>query len=82
MTEKELRKLRREDFLQLLLAQGTEMSEMQTRLDETMAELQHFQTNNEHLKEKLDEKDELIEKLKSRLNQKDASIRRLLADIK
>ena len=77
MTEKELHKLKRQDFLQLLLTQGHDLEEMQARLDEANAELEQIQQTDERLKEKLNEKDELIEKLKSRLDQKDAAIRAL-----
>lgn len=81
MTEKELRKLKRRDFLQLLLAQGKDMSAVQTRLDETTEELGQLQATNERLKAKLDEKDELIEKLKGRLDNKDATISALQQEI-
>ena len=77
MTERELHKLKRQDFLQLLLTQGQEMEELNARLTEALSELEQTRDTDERLKEKLNEKDELIEKLKSRLDQKDASIRTL-----
>lgn len=81
MTEKELRKLKRRDFLQLLLTQGKDMSALETHLDETTKELEQVNATNERLKAKLDEKDELIEKLKGRLDNKDATISELRQEI-
>lgn len=81
MTEKELRKLRRQDFLQLLLMQGTELTELQQKLEQTQAELALAQQSNERIKTRLDEKDALIEKLKSRLDAKDVTIRRLVNEM-
>lgn len=81
MTEKELHRLRRQDLLQLLLAQGKETAALQARMEETCEELNNVQTNNERLKEKLNEKDALIEKLKQRLDEKDAKIRELRIDM-
>ena len=81
MTEKELRKLKRSDFLQLLLTQGQDMAELQTTLDKTEKELRQLQDTNERLIAKLDEKDELIEKLKGRLDDKDATIAELQQEI-
>lgn len=81
MTEKELRKLRRQDFLQLLLMQGTELTEMETKLDETRRELELTKQSNERLKNRLNEKDELIEKLKGRLDAKDAAIHSLRTEM-
>ncbi len=81
MTEKELRKLRRQDFLQLLLMQGTELTELQEKLDKTQEDLELTRQSNERIKERLNEKDELIEKLKGRLDAKDAAIHALRAEI-
>lgn len=81
MTEKELRKLRRQDFLQLLLMQGNELKELQQTLEQTQAELALAQQSNERIKTRLDEKDALIEKLKSRLDAKDVTIRKLVNEM-
>lgn len=81
MTEKELRHLRRQDFLQLLLMQGTEMQELQKTLEDTQQELELLRQSNERIKARLDEKDALIERLKSRLDAKDATIRKLVNEI-
>lgn len=81
MTEKELRKLKRSDFLQLLITQGKDMSAVQTRLDETTQELEQLQTTNADLKAKVDEKDELIEKLVGRLDDKETTISALQQEI-
>ena len=81
MTEKELRKLKRGDFLQLLLAQGKDMAALQARLDEALAALEQSRAANERLKGELAEKNALIEKFKGRLNTKDATINALRQEI-
>lgn len=77
MTEKELRKLKRSDFLQLLLVQSKEMAAVQARLDETMAELAQLRANNEHL----NAQNELIEQLKGNLDSKEETINALRQEI-
>lgn len=76
MTEKEFRKLRRRDLLQLLVAQGKENIQLQEELDTTKGELAQSQESNEKLKARLDEKDlhfqESNERLKAKLDEKDA----------
>lgn len=74
MTEKELHRLRRQDLLQLLLSQGKEALEIQTKLNSTSASMIQLKAGYERLKDKLDEKDAVIEKLKGRLDEKDARI--------
>ena len=81
LTEKELHKLKRQDFLQLLLTQGQEVASLQARLYETTEALDEMTQMSERLKAKLNEKDELIEKLKGRLDQKDATIRQLRSEM-
>lgn len=81
MTEKELHKLRRQDLLELMLAQGQQMVELQETLDATTAELEAIRETDERLKEKLNEKDAQIEdvneRLKGKLNEKDELIEKL-----
>ena len=67
MTEKELRRLRRPDLLQLLLAQGKEAVALQAQLEERSAELAESQAMGGRLKEKLDEKDARIRELESEM---------------
>lgn len=81
MTEKELRKLKRSDFLQLLLAQGKDMAALQTQLNEALDALEQSRAANERLKAKLAENDTQIEKLRGRLNTKDATINALRQEI-
>ena len=81
MTEKELRKLKRSDFLQLLLAQGKDMADMQARLDKATEEIKQLQATNEHLNAKIDEKDELVDNLMGRLDDRDAAIKALQQEI-
>ena len=80
MTEKDLRKLRRHDLLQLLLTQGREAAALQEQLAQMQADIEELQAGNERLKGKLNEKDEQLERLKSRLDQKDARIKELEAE--
>ena len=70
MGNKELRRLKRRDLLQMLLAQCEETERLQKELDETRTEFETLQEGYERLKKKLDIKDE-------RLNQKDAKIAEL-----
>lgn len=77
MDEKEFRKLKRQDFLELLLTQGQELADLQERFDKTARELELSRESNDRLKRRLDEKDALIERLKERLDAKDARIREL-----
>lgn len=77
MTEKELRKLKRSDFLQLLLAQSKEMAALQSRLEETVQELTQLRASNE----RLNAQNELIEELKGNLDSKNATISELRQEI-
>jgi|GEM_PF-2812496 len=74
MTDKELRKLRRQDLLQLLLAQSREVARQQELGDELRGEYEQQQETDRRLKDKLDEKDAQLERLKKKLDQKDAEI--------
>lgn len=77
MTDKELRKLRRQELLELLVAQSKEAARFKTELDEKTEELSGVLESLDRLKEKLNDKDESIEKLKGRLDEKDALIEKL-----
>ena len=79
MTEKQLHKLRRQDLLQLLVAQGKEAAQLQARLDEAAEELKNLQDTRTKFIERMDDKDAQIEKLKPRLDEKDAQIEKLTA---
>lgn len=81
MTEKELRKLGRHDLLELLVEQSREAARLDAALQEKEEEFRKALEGNERLKEKLNEKDELIEKLKGRLDQKDAEMAQRAAGI-
>lgn len=77
MTEKQLHKLRRQDLLELLLAQGREAAQLQTQLDEAAEKLSALEDTRTRFIERMNEKDAQIEKLTSRLNEKDAQIEKL-----
>ena len=53
MTDKELRRLRRQDLLQMLVTQTKEASRFETELGEKKEELNGLQESLERLKEKL-----------------------------
>ncbi len=77
MTEKQLHKLRRQDLLELLLAQGRESAQLQTQLDEAAEKLRALEDTRIRFIERMDEKDAQTEKLTGRLNEKDAQIEKL-----
>lgn len=70
MAEKELRRLKRRDLLQMLLMQCEETERLQQETDEMKEKMDVILESYERLKKKLDVKDE-------RLNQKDAKIAEL-----
>ena len=74
MAERELRKLKRRDLLQMLLVQCQETERLQQETDEMKERFDAMAESYERLKKKLDVKDE-------RLNQKDAKISELRREI-
>ncbi len=81
MTDKELRKLRRQDLLQLLLAQSREVARLQEELEHMNIELKTRQETDERLKRRLDDKDAQLERLKRRLDDKDARLEEMSVEI-
>lgn len=75
MEDRELKKLKRRELLQMLLVQCEESERLQQELDEITAEHEAISESYERLKLKLNTKDE-------RLNQKDAKIAELIKEIK
>ena len=78
MTERELRKLSRQDLLQLLVAQSKEVARLKDTVAESKKALDQERTLTESLKADLDEKDGVIAKLRAdidalrvRLDEKD-----------
>ena len=57
MTDKELRRLGRQDLLQMLVAQTKEAAALETAMAEKMEEISGLEESLERLKGKLDEKD-------------------------
>ncbi len=74
MADRQLKKLKRRELLQMLLVQCEETERLQKELKDTQTELDTLQQGYERLKGKLNVKDE-------RLNQKDAKIRELKDEI-
>lgn len=77
MTDKDLRKLSREDLFKLMLVQGKEVTRQKSAITELQESSAQAQESLERLKEKLNEKDRTIEHLKERLNEKDARLEEL-----
>ena len=77
MTDKDLRKLSREDLFKLMLVQGKEVTRQKSVITELQESGAQAQESLERLKEKLNEKDRTIEHLKERLNEKDARLEEL-----
>ena len=77
MAEKELRKLRRHELLQLLLDHVKETEELQEALEQTQEQLRLEQESVERLKARLESKDVKIQRLKGRLDRKDEQIHEL-----
>ena len=82
MTEKEFRKLRSLDLIQILLTQGNEEARLQEELDKQKEHLAGLRERNDNLKIELNDKDTLIETLKQDLNRSDAEIRDLREELK
>lgn len=74
MTDKELRKLSREDLLQLLIMQGHEAATTEGALKEAKYNEQRQFESNERLRDKLNDREETIEHLKEKLASKDAKL--------
>lgn len=80
MTEKELHRLRRQDLLQLLLAQSQEVTQHQREIARLEKLLSATREDNDHLRAQLDERDVHLKDVVSRLDRKDAELRALHAE--
>ena len=69
MTDKELRKLRRSELLEMMIQQKKTVAAAQTELEETRKELEDLQETYERLRKKLDDKDAKIHELRAELAQ-------------
>ncbi len=67
MTQKELQKLRRQDLLELLLAQGEEYKRTTAELEECRKKLESLEVTYERVRKRLDVKDAIIHELKESL---------------
>lgn len=67
MTEKELRRLHRQDLLQLLLLQGKEYAQLQEENKDLTERVRTLEEDRSRMAGWLDEKDETIRTLKSQL---------------
>lgn len=74
MADKELRRLKRGELLEMLLMQCREMERLQREADEMKKQFAEMAESYGRLKKKLDVKDE-------RLNQKDAKIAQLSSEL-
>lgn len=74
MTDKELRKLSRQDLLQLLIAQGREAASIEEQLKEAKYNEQRQFDSNERLRDRIADREETIEHLKEKLTGKDEKL--------
>lgn len=82
MTEKEFRKLKALDLIQLLLTQSNEVSAQQEELDLLDVRLESFKGENDVIKAKLNDRDAMTELIKQKLNESDERIRELEKEVK
>ena len=78
-SDRQLKKLRRQDLLELLVEQLGESERLQRELSEAQASVAALTDQVERLKDKLDVKDIQLEHLKDKLNDKDSLLNRLKA---
>ena len=74
MTDKELRKLSRQDLLQLLIMQGREAATLEEQLNESKYNEQRQFDSNERLRDRIADREETIEHLKEKLAAKDEKL--------
>ncbi|MBR1862161.1 MAG: hypothetical protein IJ796_09965 [Lachnospiraceae bacterium] len=74
MTDKELRKLSRQDLLQLLIAQGRDAAAVEEQLKEAKYNEQRQFDSNERLRDRIADREETIEHLKEKLAGKDEKL--------
>lgn len=74
MTDKELKKLSREDLLQLLIMQGHEAASIEEQLNEAKYNERRQFESNERLRDKITDREETIEHLKEKLAAKDVKL--------
>lgn len=77
MLDKELKKLKRSDLLEIMIAQSKEVAAVKDQKEILEGHIAQMEDDFARLKQKLDDKDEQIEKLKVRLDEKDEQINRL-----
>lgn len=74
MTDKELRKLSRQDLLQLLIMQGREAAALEEQLNEAKYNEKRQFDSNERLRDRIADREETIEHLKEKLTGKDEKL--------
>lgn len=82
MTEKEFRKLKALDLIQMLLTQSNEVSGQQEELDLIDVRLESLHGENEVIKAKLNDRDAMTELIKQKLNESDERIHELEKEVK
>lgn len=81
MVEKELKKLRRQELLKLLLDQSREASGLQKDYEESERQIRDLEDSNDRLSFRLEEKEALVEKLQRRLEKKERQVKDLKTEI-
>ena len=77
MSNVDLRKLKRQDLLELLIMQSKDVIKLQTDNEVKGKSIEELEETYARLREKLNEKDAQIDRLKERLDRKDARIAEL-----
>ena len=77
MSVKDVRKMKRQDLLELLILQSKDVAYLTSDLKEKNASIAEMEETFSRLREKLNDKDTQMEHLKEKLNLKDAQIEHL-----
>ena len=71
MTDKELHRLKRAELISLLITEIQEVNDLKDAYDESEKECAQLCDDVEHLKQRLEDKDEKFKRLKAKLDEKD-----------
>ena len=82
MTEKELRKLRRQDLLQLLILQGREVSEQADKIRELQDRIAALERDREQQRTRDDRQETELDRLREQLDGRDKALEELREQLK
>ena len=81
MTDKDFRKLSREDLLKLMLTQGREVSRQKAQIADLEEVGKQTSENLERMKRMLEEKDQMLDWMKERLSERDERLEKLTTQL-